>query len=133
MRILAAEDNATNRMVLSALLGELGCDLSMAHNGAEALAAFRTGAWDVVLLDIQMPVMDGVTAMRLMREEESASGRRRTPILALTANAMEHQKAQYLAAGADGLVAKPISLAGLVNALEAVLTEAADGPAAAVG
>ena len=133
LRILAAEDNATNRMVLSALLGELGCHLSVAHNGAEALAAFRTGAWDVVLLDIQMPVMDGVTAMRLMREEESASGRRRTPILALTANAMEHQKAQYLAAGADGLVAKPISLAGLVNALEAVLTEAADGPAAAVG
>jgi CheY-like chemotaxis protein len=74
-------------------------------------------------MDIQMPEMDGVTATRLIRAAESASGRERTPIIAVSANAMHHQVAEYLAAGMDGHVAKPIELAKLHAAIAAAFTE----------
>ena len=75
-------------------------------------------------MDIQMPVMDGPTATRAIREREAATGRPRTPIIALTANAMSHQVAEYLAAGMDGHVAKPIEAGRLFEALEAILGDA---------
>jgi CheY-like chemotaxis protein len=75
----------------------------------------------VILMDVQMPRMDGPTATRFIRERELAQRRRRTPIIALTANAMTHQVKEYLAAGMDGFVAKPIQIERLFAALEAAL------------
>jgi len=83
--------------------------------------AWETGEWDAILMDVQMPVMDGPAATRAIREREAATGRPRTPIIALTANAMSHQIAAYLAGGMDGYVTKPIEAAKLFEALEQVL------------
>jgi len=75
----------------------------------------------VILMDVQMPIMDGLSATRAIRAQEAETGRARTPIIALTANAMTHQVAEYRAAGMDGHVAKPIEAAKLFAALEAAL------------
>ncbi len=123
LRILAAEDNAMNQMVLKTLLHQVGVDPTVVGDGLEALAAWREGEWDVILMDIQMPVMDGPTAARAIRDEEIATGRRRTPIIALTANTMSHQTQAYTACGMDEVVAKPIEVGRLYAALEAVLAE----------
>jgi CheY-like chemotaxis protein len=81
-------------------------------------------------MDVQMPVMDGPTATAVIRRREAAEGRARTPIVALTANAMDHQVAEYAAAGMDGFVAKPIEAGRLFAALQAVLTAKPDEAAA---
>ena len=119
LRVLAAEDNAVNRLVLKTLLHQLGVDPTVVVNGAEAVEAWATGDWDVILMDIQMPVLDGQGATAQIRDREGQTGRRRTPIVALTANAMSHQVAQYLACGMDGFVSKPIQAADLFAALNA--------------
>jgi signal transduction histidine kinase/CheY-like chemotaxis protein len=122
LRILLAEDNPANRMVVELILGAVGVEVSIAENGAEAVDAFQTGAFDVILMDLQMPVMDGLTAMRLIRQSELASGRR-TPIIVLSANVQaEHLKASA-AAGADLHIAKPIVAQGLLGAIEDVLMQ----------
>ncbi|HSV03003.1 MAG TPA: ATP-binding protein [Phenylobacterium sp.] len=121
LRILAAEDNEVNRQVIAALLDQAGLSLTLAADGSEAVAAWRGGEWDLILMDIQMPVMDGVSATRLIRSEEAAGGRPRTPILAVTANALPEQQAEYLAAGMDGVVAKPLQIATLFRAIERAL------------
>ena len=96
----------------------------MVENGVLALEAWRAEDWDVILMDIQMPVMDGLTAARAIRAEEAQSGRPRTPIIALTANAMAHQVAEYRAAGMDGHISKPIVVEELIEALRGL--DAAD-------
>jgi len=131
VRILAAEDNEVNRVVLSTLLSQAGVSLTLAHDGAEALAAWRAGDFDLVLMDIQMPVMDGLTATGLMRVEEAAGGRPRTPIVALTANAMPHQCAEYRRAGMDLVIAKPLQAAQLFEAIERALAGELTAAAAA--
>ena len=88
------------------------------------LIAPARSRYDAILLDVQMPLMDGPPAARHIRERERQTGRRRTPIIALTANAMTHQVADYLAAGMDGFVAKPIEVSRLFEALEAALNPA---------
>jgi signal transduction histidine kinase/ActR/RegA family two-component response regulator len=123
LRLLAAEDNPTNRTVLQSVLAPLDLDLVMANDGAAAVEAWRDGGFDLILMDIQMPVMDGIEATRLIRHEETLDGRGRTPILALTANALVHQVEAYLAAGMDGHVSKPIEVARLYAAIEAALDE----------
>jgi two-component system, sensor histidine kinase len=123
VRVLAAEDNSVNQLVLKTLLHQIGVEPVVVGNGEEAVAAWATAPWDVILMDMQMPVMDGLAATRRIREVEAAEGRARTPILALTANAMSHQIQQCLAAGMDGHVAKPIEAARLFAALEAALAE----------
>jgi PAS domain S-box-containing protein len=120
LRILAAEDNQVNQKVLQTVLEQAGQAVTLVADGAQAVAAFREATWDLILMDVQMPVMDGVDATRAIRDLERASGRARTPIIALTANAMEHQKAEYLACGMDGLVAKPIRLGDLFAAIDSV-------------
>ncbi len=117
-RILAAEDNEINQLVLKTLLGQLGMAATIVGDGAAALEAWEAGPWDVVLMDVQMPRMDGPTAARAIRRREAELGRAATPILALTANAMAHQVAEYRAAGMDEVVAKPIDVAQLAAALE---------------
>ena len=117
LRVLAAEDNAVNQLVLKTLLHQMGVDPVVVDNGQLAVEAWETGDWDVILMDIQMPVMDGLTATAHIRRQELVSGRARTPIVALTANAMSHQVEQYIAAGMDGHVAKPIQASDLFEAL----------------
>jgi len=117
LRVLAAEDNAVNQLVLKTLLHQMGVDPHVVDNGQQALEAWETGDWDVILMDIQMPVMDGLTATAAIRNREADTGRTRTPIVALTANAMAHQVEQYILAGMDGHVAKPIQAVELFTTL----------------
>jgi CheY-like chemotaxis protein len=107
--------------VLRTLLQQGGIDPVIVENGVEALAAWERENWDVVLMDIQMPVMDGVSATRAIRSREAATGRARTPILAVTANAMAHQLETYHAAGIDGVVPKPLVIDQLFAALHHAL------------
>ena len=121
LRVLAAEDNRVNQLVLKTLLHQIGVDPVVVDDGQAAIEAWESQAWDVILMDIQMPRVDGPTAVRAIREREHASGRARTPILALTANAMPDQVAAYLAIGMDGHIAKPIETLRLFEALQAVI------------
>jgi two-component system, sensor histidine kinase len=125
LRVLAAEDNVTNRLVLEAMVGILGFEMDIVGDGEAAVDAWRNGDYDVILMDIQMPVLDGIGATRRIREQEKLSGRARTPIVAVSANAMNHQVADYLAAGMDRHVAKPIELSRLHSAIVEALTEPA--------
>jgi PAS domain S-box-containing protein len=123
LRILAAEDNPMNRLVLKTLLAQIGLEIECVADGAEAIAAWEQQDYDAILMDVQMPVMDGPTACRAIRAREAASGRARTPIIALTANAMAHHQVEYLAAGMDVLVPKPLELERLLIAIQTVLDE----------
>jgi CheY-like chemotaxis protein len=113
LRVLAAEDNPTNQMVLKALLSGLGVEPMLVANGEEAVEAWAAGRWDLVLMDVQMPVMDGLAAARVIRTREAETGAPRTPIIALTADAMSHQEQACLAAGMDGRLTKPIDVSQL--------------------
>ena len=115
-RVLLVEDNAVNQKVAVRFLERMGCAVRVADNGVEALRAFAEATYDIVLMDLQMPVMDGLTAAQRIRERESAE--RRTPIIALTANAMSGQLERCLAAGMDGFLTKPIDIVRLHEALE---------------
>jgi signal transduction histidine kinase/ActR/RegA family two-component response regulator len=125
LRILAAEDNVTNQKVLQAVMEPLDVHLHIVADGKEAVDAWRKGGFDLILMDIQMPVMDGVEASRAIRAVEASEGLPRTPILALTANALVHQVESYLAAGMDGHVSKPIELKRLYEAIETAVAAAA--------
>jgi len=120
-RILAAEDNRMNRSLLSAILDPLGVDLDLAADGREAVEMFGEGDYDLVLMDVQMPVMDGVRAAQAMRAIELAERRPPIPIVALSANVMRHQIESYLAAGMTSFIPKPVNMATLINALETAL------------
>jgi CheY-like chemotaxis protein len=126
LRVLAAEDNEMNQLVLRTLLEPFGIVPHIVDNGEEAVAAWQSGEWRVVLMDMQMPVMDGVTATRLIREREAERALPRTPIIALTANAMSHHAEEYLAIGMDEVVAKPLNIAELIHAIERVRQKADD-------
>lgn len=121
LRVLVAEDNPVNQMVLRTLLGAIGVDPVVVDDGEAAVIAWAAQAWDIVLMDIQMPKMNGIEATRTIRAREAQLGRARTPIVAVTANAMAHESRDYLAAGMDGVVAKPVELAVLVAAIEHAL------------
>jgi len=127
LRVLAAEDNLTNQMVLKALLGTVGVEPVVVADGREALAAWEAETWDVILMDIQMPQMNGIDATLAIRRRELETGRARTPIVAVTANAMTHQLAEYEAAGMDAVVAKPVNIATLFAAMEGALAGEASG------
>jgi signal transduction histidine kinase/ActR/RegA family two-component response regulator len=129
LHLLAAEDNPTNRQVLQAVMDSLGINIDIVPDGREAVEAWRDGGYDLILMDIQMPVMDGIAAAREIRAQEAEAQRRRIPIIALTANALTHQIEEYMAAGMDGHVAKPIEIAKLYEAISATLNAAATGAA----
>ncbi len=136
LRVLAAEDNEVNRTVLIALLAQIGVAPTIVEDGAQAVEAWESAPWDLILMDVQMPVMDGVSAVREIRARERASGRRRTPVIALTANAMVHQVAELKAAGMDDHVSKPIKVARLFEAIAmaaGALDHADDEDARSVG
>jgi signal transduction histidine kinase/ActR/RegA family two-component response regulator len=133
LRVLAAEDNPVNQLVLKTLLHQAGINPVIVENGALAVEAWRQANFDIILMDVQMPEMDGPTAARLIRQAEADTGRARTPIIALTANVMPHQVALYREVGMDGHVAKPIEIGMLFAAIEDALgpEEADEGKNAA--
>jgi CheY-like chemotaxis protein len=123
-RVLVAEDNEINRMVLEALLARLGVSVVMTRDGGDAVARFRDGGFDALLLDISMPGMDGPEALAAIRAFEAAAGLAPTPAIAVTANALAHQVEAFLAAGFAAHVAKPIEADRLAAALRRVLAAA---------
>ncbi|MBS0362452.1 MAG: response regulator [Proteobacteria bacterium] len=124
LKVLAAEDNKVNQALLLAMLQPLGVDLRLASDGREALEQAGEERFDLILMDVQMPALNGVDATQAIRAQERAEGRRPTPILALSANVMRHQIDAYLAAGMNGFVAKPIQMEALIAAMEQALAEA---------
>nr|QQZ49710.1 response regulator [Phenylobacterium glaciei] len=121
LRVLVSEDHPVNRMVLETLLATIGADVVSTQNGLEACEAFETQAFDVILMDMQMPVMDGLTAIRRMREREAARHLDRTLIVMVTANALPEHRASGLAAGADAFLTKPLDGHLLLETIEAGL------------
>jgi two-component system, sensor histidine kinase and response regulator len=117
---LVVEDNVVNQKVARRFLEQLGCTVTVVANGAEAVETVRNGAFDIVFMDLQMPVMDGFTATRHIREHEGS--RKHTPIIALTANAMVGQHERCLADGMDGFLTKPIEVERLRNVLVEFIT-----------
>ena len=115
LRILAADDNLATQRILNALLGELGHTITVVGNGQDAVAAVATGEFDVVIMDVMMPVMDGPTAARRIRELGGRAGG--VPIIGLTANALKGDRDRYIAAGMTDCLAKPIDIAALFGAL----------------
>jgi len=105
LQVLLVEDNAINQLLAKAILSDMGHEVVTAHDGSEALRLFSTRRWDLVLMDIHMPVMSGLEATRQIRQMEPAS--QHTPIVATTAGAMEADRAACLAAGMDDYIAKP--------------------------
>jgi PAS domain S-box-containing protein len=131
LRVLVADDHATNRRVVELIMAMAGAELVSVENGKEAVEAFQRQHFDVILMDMQMPVMDGLTAIREIRAHEAATGMARTPIIALTANAMAEHMRACLGAGADRHLAKPISPADLLDGVSELLDEyEAERPAA---
>ena len=120
-RVLLAEDHPINRKVVELLFDGTGVELTCVENGAEAVALYETEAFDMVLMDMQMPVMDGLTAIRLIRAREQAEGGFATPVYTLSANAMPEHAEASARAGANGHLTKPIAAASLFAALEAAL------------
>jgi two-component system, sensor histidine kinase len=127
--ILVVDDNATNRMVVEALCEMFDCSTESVIDGVEAVEAAKAGRYDVILMDIKMPRMDGVTAAREIRKLAAPAGR--VPIIALTANADTDEVAQYLAAGMRCVVEKPIKPERLLEALDGALAERIQGQVAA--
>lgn len=120
LRILLAEDHPVNRRVIQLLLEPVGVSLTMALDGREAVEAFRPGAFDLVLMDMQMPQMDGLAATRALRAAEAVADAARTPVIMLTANSFEAHREQAFAAGADAFLAKPVTIDALMAAISAL-------------
>ncbi len=128
LRVLLAEDHPINRRVVQLILAPLAVELTLTEDGAEALAAFKAGAFDLVLMDMQMPIMDGLAATRAFREHERLSGAAsRTPIVMLSANAMRQHRLDAEAAGADLHLAKPVTAASLMGGMMEALSLAEGG------
>jgi PAS domain S-box-containing protein len=107
LRVLLAEDNLVNQRLAVALLQKAGHSVTLACNGLEAVEAWRRGTYDLILMDVQMPVLDGVAATTMIRKAEAATNRR-VPIIAVTAHALQGDRERFLEAGMDGYIEKPI-------------------------
>jgi len=121
LMVLVAEDHPVNQQVIRGLLGQVGIEVEIVEDGLQAVKATQARAWDLILMDVQMPNMDGPTATQTIRKREADTGLARTPIIALTANAMVEQVEAYLAAGMDAVVSKPIDLKVLLTTISDVM------------
>ena len=120
LRILLAEDHPINRMTVQMILDELPVEIIAVENGQEAVAAARSGDFDLILMDMQMPVMDGLTAIRLIREAEALRGAGEVKVCVLTANAMPEHREQAIQAGANSFLTKPIDAGHLISLVQEV-------------
>ena len=120
MKVLLAEDNEINQQFSVALLKKMGHAATLAENGKDALAALEAEAFDLVLMDIQMPVMDGQEALAVLRKREANTGAH-LPVIALTAYAVKGDEEKFFAAGFDGYVSKPLEVKKLVEEMKRVL------------
>jgi len=131
LRVLLVDDNATNRKVVQLMLAQVGAESTACENGQEAVTAFQRGAFDLILMDLQMPVMDGLSATRAIREIERVESRVRTPLIVLSANVSPADCAATREAGANAHIGKPIRADELFSTIGGVLDEgeadAADG------
>ncbi len=116
VRVLVVEDNPTHQTVARLMLEKLGCSPDLARNGAEAVEAVRKNAYDLVLMDLQMPVMDGLTAATMIRRNES--GGRHVTIVAVTTGGFPWDKERCIDAGMDGFLTKPVAIEDLAAILE---------------
>ena len=120
LRILLAEDNLVNQHLARALLEKHGHTLSIARDGLEAISAFETGQFDLILMDVQMPVMGGLEAAKSIRAKERLEGSGHIPIIALTAHAMSEDRDRCLHAGMDDYISKPIKIKELLQAIDSL-------------
>ena len=129
LQVLIADDNRTNQMILKMMLGQLGASVVTADDGRQAIERYRENAFDLLLLDISMPELDGSQTLAAIRAEEKATNRASVPAYACTANAMTHQVRSYLDAGFDGCITKPLRLEHLRAVLSGITPRAAvSGP-----
>jgi CheY-like chemotaxis protein len=126
LRVLLAEDHPTNQRVVSIILEPQGVDLTIVDDGAKAVEAFINGSFDLVLMDLQMPVMDGLEAIRRIRDVERTEGLRPTLISVLSANVAAEHKRLALEAGADGHIGKPFTPATLVGPITDLMRRRSD-------
>jgi CheY-like chemotaxis protein len=122
-QVLLVEDTPINQTLQSILLKRMGYEVTLASNGVEGVETFGVSRFDLVLMDIQMPEMGGIEATQLIREMEQTRHWQRTPIIAVTANALKGDRERYFEAGMDGYVSKPLSMDSLKKEMERVLAE----------
>ncbi|HZZ35810.1 MAG TPA: response regulator, partial [Caulobacteraceae bacterium] len=125
VRVLLAEDHPTNQRVIQLIVESAGLDLDIVENGALALERLAAQSYDVVLMDMQMPELDGLSATQMLRRREAETGARRTPVIMLTANALDEHVRASRAAGADEHLPKPIRAANLFEAMARVMSDTA--------
>ena len=125
LRILLVEDNPANQKLVNYVLGERGHSVEIASDGCQAIGMARAGSYDAILMDVQMPGIDGLDATKAIRAEES--GRRRVPVIAMTAHAMKGDRERCLAAGMDGYLSKPIKRHEIISLVESLAADAAAG------
>jgi PAS domain S-box-containing protein len=123
LKVLLAEDDLVSGTAAATLLRKFGATVRLVENGREALAALREETFDLALMDVQMPVMDGLQTTRAMRDGEAGEEAQRLPIIALTAYAMSGDREKFLAAGMNGYVPKPIAIAALMSAVGEILSQ----------
>ena len=126
--ILLVEDNRINQMVAGRMLDKLGLSYDIAENGRVALETSRAAHYDLVLMDMQMPEMDGIEATRAWRAREAETGAPRVPIVAMTANALDEDRVHCLAAGMDDHLAKPVEMDKLAAVMKHWLAEGGKPP-----
>ena len=123
LRILLAEDDPSNQFPIMKFLEKAGHDAVLAENGIQALETLARRDFDLILMDIQMPVMDGVRTAQAIRESEDLGRKRDIPIIALTAYAMAGDREKFLAMGMNGYLAKPVDMQDLVRIIDEVFRE----------
>ena len=117
---MLVEDTPINQTLETILLNRMGYEVTLASNGLEAVEAFQSGQFELILMDIQMPEMGGIEATQLIRQIENQAHLLTTPIIAVTANALKGDREHYLASGMDGYVSKPISIEALKSEIQRV-------------
>jgi len=120
-KILLVEDNQTNQMLMDIVLGDLGLEVDLAKNGLEAVDKFKNGRYDLILMDENMPKMNGIEATKIILDLEKQKDLKHTPIVALTANALATDRERFLNAGMDEFVSKPIDHESFVRVLHSFL------------
>lgn len=120
LQLLIADDSPTNLMVIREMLANTGASITAVSDGAQVVETWRKAPLDMLLLDIAMPVMDGLSALRKIRAEEDEAGRPHIPAVAVTANALKHQLDEYILGGFDTHIAKPFRRQELISTIEAL-------------